>query len=165
MAKKLDQNPLVDEEERNLRKELKEAASAGDTQQVLNLLDEGADIESTWGAFTPLGFAIYERKPETALALLERGADPNVISKDQHGETPLSIAGWVGCHQVIDALIEKGADPFHKTTKGETPRQRAIVNRREETVIAMLKAEADYLEKRNGRVKRAAVNRRHALKR
>jgi ankyrin repeat protein len=51
--------------------------------------------------------AIESRKPEEAMALLERGADPNEKGRDNH--TALIVAAVRGYTDLVNLLIEKGA--------------------------------------------------------
>ena len=55
---------------------------------------------------------------EKALALLDKGANPNV--SDEYGYTPLLLAASEGKEELEKVLIERGADVNAKTTSGWT---------------------------------------------
>lgn len=143
------------------RRAFSHAAREGDTETVLKMLDDKtAELEDHWGAFTALGFAISHHHAEIARILLERGANPNDISSDQHAQTPLTIAGWVGCTEIVDDLIRHGANPFHRSTNGWTPREWAERNSHRDTVAAMKKGEAEYLSYRTKRMRHVVARRK-----
>jgi ankyrin repeat protein len=72
------------------------------------LLDAGADVneaytdESTGYISTPLILATKENKPELALILVEKGADPS--RKDSDGHTALDYAKKSGNESLLAAL-------------------------------------------------------------
>ena len=70
------------------------------------LIDKGASINAkNYNGWTPLAYA---KKGEMAKLLIEKGADVNALNN--HGGTPLSSAGMSGSIDVVQTLIEKGAD-------------------------------------------------------
>jgi ankyrin repeat protein len=84
------------------------AAKAEHTEAVLALLDAGADADRQLEGLgdTALLLALQEHDARTALALLERGADPTLASR---GTTPLRVAARNGMLDVVHALVERGA--------------------------------------------------------
>ena len=93
---------------------LQEAAVAGDPEPDLSHLG-GCDGE------TPLHYA---ETGEQVRILLENGADPN--SQDIYGHTPMHlqavslVGGGIGA-DVIQELLEAGADPWITDARGELP--------------------------------------------
>lgn len=87
------------------------AAREGNDREVNTLLDRGVDINARESGTTPLTQAIWYRHSSTAKLLIERGADVNQPAAVIHGyDTPLAIAAARGNFEVINLLINKGAD-------------------------------------------------------
>jgi ankyrin repeat protein len=62
--------------------------------------------------FTPLHIAAFARNVEAARALLEAGADPNVIATASFARvTPLGTCAFAGATEVAELLLAHGADP------------------------------------------------------
>ena len=55
-----------------------EAAMAGDTKRVGQLLDDGVDVNAADAVGTPLHWALFANQSEMVRLLLSAGADPNV---------------------------------------------------------------------------------------
>jgi ankyrin repeat protein len=98
---------------------LYDAIAAGDTRQVKQLLQAGADPNSqasplalrrTWGRryqMSPLAWALWNNKADVALALVEAGANPN--TRDLNGHSALYLAESNHMTQVTQALVARGA--------------------------------------------------------
>jgi len=111
--------------------ELYRAIWDGDEARALQLIEAGANPNSTWGAthrietenravhLSPLHFALARAQPRVAIALIEAGADPN--SRDDDGNTALIVAANKNWTAVVRALLAKGADPDAAGRDGETP--------------------------------------------
>jgi ankyrin repeat protein len=100
-------------------KQFSRAAKAGNAGMIRQLLDKGADINSTGGGtfdFNPLMDAAFEGNTSAVKLLLEMGADPN--SRNRRGVTPLMIAARDGQTGVMKVLLDKGASP-HFEAVGE----------------------------------------------
>jgi ankyrin repeat protein len=84
------------------------AARAGHSEVVLALIDGGADVDrQQFGrGDSALLVALHQGEAATALALLERGADPALACR---ATTPLMVAARSGQLDVVRALIERGA--------------------------------------------------------
>jgi hypothetical protein len=70
--------------------------------------------------FTPLHIAAYAKNLAAVRALLEAGADPNVIAKAPFAKvTPLGTCVFVNAIEVAKELVAHGADPT--IPKGASP--------------------------------------------
>jgi ankyrin repeat protein len=106
------------------------------TRMVRFLLDNGAEIEAFNGYGTTALISSLDKPSdgETALLLIERGADPHHGSKAGH--TPLRGAALFGMERVVGALLNHGADPNVADEVGLTPLMWA--SRHEHTGIVRL---------------------------
>ncbi len=85
------------------------AILAGDPQIVRVLLAAGADVDDAGpDGVTALMLALIKRHEETALLLLDAGADPNPA---EAGFTALHLASATGSPAAAAALLARGADP------------------------------------------------------
>lgn len=93
------------------------------------LLDHGGEIEllDDWEN-TPLMAAAKEGQADLVLLLVERGANPNAKNKSQ--ETVLHLAAGSKEHatEVVEVLLQAGADARALDWGGETPYQVAIAH-------------------------------------
>ena len=98
---------------------------------------------------TPLIIACQNGHTETALALIEKGADINQVAtgKNNAGATPLHFACGFGHTETALALIKKGADINQVITgeddAGRTPLSFACEEGRTETALALIEKGAD----------------------
>jgi hypothetical protein len=92
------------------------AAQNGDTQQIVSLLDQGANINEKFGTddVTALSFAVRAGQTDAVQVLLARGADPNIGSS---GLTPLDRARDYNHLGVVRLLLEYGATVNSETIK------------------------------------------------
>lgn len=72
------------------------------------------------GGFTPLLFAVREGNMETAVALLDAGADVNAVSGGDK-TSPLLMATINGHFDLAKLLLERGANPRLASDAGTTP--------------------------------------------
>ena len=126
-----------------------EAAESGDVDQIMKLLDGGADVNAPDLDGTPLQWALLANQIDVARLLLKHGANPNVKGWDgtllesaalngntpivkvllEHGanpnsgdrSTPLIRAVQKGSLEIVDLLLTQGADPSLATPDGTTP--------------------------------------------
>lgn len=85
------------------------------------LLARGANIDARDdGRTTALHIAIDSDEVELALALLDAGADPEVVTSDEDKTTPLIRAAKKGSVELISALLAAGADPRVVDPGGES---------------------------------------------
>lgn len=92
-----------------LESQLREAAENGNTEQVRNLLDQGANREARDKlGRTPLLLATRGNQIESARVLIEAGADVN--AKDNIDDSPYLYAGASGFNQILRLTLDHGAD-------------------------------------------------------
>lgn len=84
-----------------------------------------ADLVEHVGGLTPLLHAVREGHRESALALVEAGADVNQTSDGDH-TSPLLMAMVNGHFDLGLELLERGADPNLASDAGSTPLYAAI---------------------------------------
>ena len=93
------------------------ASSHGYSEVVHSLIDHGADLNAGGNdrdehgeevGWTPLHAAIYNDHPDTALLLVQRGA--NTETRSSQNQTPLYMASSRGFTEVVRLLIDHGVD-------------------------------------------------------
>ncbi len=84
-----------------------------------------AELVGTHGGLTPLLLAARDGHRETALAMMEGGADINQRAEG-HLTTPLMMASLNGHYDIGMDLLERGADPNLKNISGGAPLYAAI---------------------------------------
>ena len=90
---------------------LLKAIDAGDELEVRRLIESGVspDIVHPGGTDAPaLIWAMYARRPNIAMTLLELGA--GISGTDNRQETPLIKAAGRGYLELVDALLDRGAN-------------------------------------------------------
>jgi uncharacterized protein len=94
----------------SVNEDLIQAAQQGNTERVLELLQQGADMNAQdAGGRTPIMAATYGNHIETVAALLNAGADVNI--PDDMLNTPFLYAGAEGFLEILKLAYEAGADP------------------------------------------------------
>jgi ankyrin repeat protein len=98
-----------------------EAAALGQTNRVRVLLDEDASRANAFGddGFHPLGLACFFGHVDAARLLLERGADVNALSRNEHIQTAAIHAATANDggtdeatrYALVELVLEHGADP------------------------------------------------------
>jgi len=97
-----------------------EAAAVGRTDRLRTLLDEDPARANAFGddIFHPLGLARFFGHVEAARLLLERGADVNALSRNEHIQTAAihAAAAAEGTdeatrYELVELALEHGADP------------------------------------------------------
>lgn len=97
------------------------AAAAGSVPMVDLLISLGAPVDGANAAGrTPLHEALLARKPESALALVAKGADVRKPG-DGMGRTPLHMAALSDIAAVVGPLAAKGADLEKLDQQGLSP--------------------------------------------
>lgn len=113
---------------------------------VLQLIEEGASIETKAGGSTALHFCArtLERLPikiHAATVLINKGADIHAL--DTCSNTPLHVAAENGQVEIMMLLISKGANVEACNRFQETPLHRAAKTGQLEAVKILLNAKAD----------------------
>lgn len=89
-----------------------------------------------------LHYTIQAGKYDFATYLIERGADLNIVDKEDRW-TPLMYAAQKQNLKMIHLLIERGANPNYKDIDGFTPLSVAVDTGNKEVVEAVLKAKPE----------------------
>jgi ankyrin repeat protein len=114
-----------------------EAAALGRTERIRELLDEKPARTNAFGddGFQPLGLACFFGHVEAARLLLDRGADPNSLARNEHIQAgPLHSAaasennGPETRYELCELLLDHGADPNREQGGGFTARDAARQN-------------------------------------
>ncbi len=110
MKELIEKNPqLIITKANNGQTTLHIAAISGSKETTEWLISKGADLEAIDNANnTPLTNAIFRRNSDAAKVLIERGANVN-----KHGLwnwLPIQVAAEFGPKEIVELLIEKGAD-------------------------------------------------------
>uniref|UniRef100_A0A3Q3WJE3 Protein phosphatase 1 regulatory subunit n=1 Tax=Mola mola TaxID=94237 RepID=A0A3Q3WJE3_MOLML len=96
------------------------ACSSGDTEEVLRLLDRGADINyANVDGLTALHQACIDDNVDMVTFLVEHGAGIN--QPDNEGWIPLHAAASCGYLDIAEYLISQGANVGVVNSEGETP--------------------------------------------
>jgi uncharacterized protein len=97
-----------------------EAAALGRTDRLRELLDEEPDRANEFGddGFHPLGLACFFGHVDAARLLLERGADVNALSRNEHIQTAAIHAAAAAegkdeqvRYELVELALDHGADP------------------------------------------------------
>jgi uncharacterized protein len=133
----LDANPPLD---------VFDAASTGRTRGLEELLDTEPDLARQWSAdgFTALHYAAFFGQEDAARILVERGAEVEVVARNESIRvTPLHSAAAGSHAAIVKLLLEAGADPNAAQDGGFTPLHSAAQNDDRDSVEALLEAGAD----------------------
>ena len=104
-----------------------EAVENNDLDTIVEMLNNGTNINEQYGfGWTALMEACSDDNIEIAKCLLQRRADPNIISVD--GDTALMIAVRGGNLDITKLLLEKGALINVQDNRGTTPLMFAVTN-------------------------------------
>lgn len=84
---------------------------------VSNVIEFNKDYIDEYG--NKINDIVYKLYNKIAENLLNHGANPN-IGRDEYGDTVLHNAVTYGETDIVELLLEKGANPFIKDSNGET---------------------------------------------
>ena len=113
------------------------ALTAGALRCVQVLLDKGAAPNATHGGSPVVHVAVAADLPEALAMLAKKGADPNTRAAWGNQPTPLMAAAGIGNLQIVDKLLELGADPAAADSNGNTARDYAATHKRREVLERM----------------------------
>lgn len=120
------------------------AAAEGSLEDVRKLLSEGAAVDQQHQGWTPLMKAAEEGHIQIAVELLDRGAD--IEASNRKGRTALSFAAAPSMDgkerrpskvDMVKFLVDKGAKIDRKDDNGQTAKQRASQEGRDEVVSVL----------------------------
>jgi ankyrin repeat protein len=97
---------------------LTQAAESYDFDGIFYLLNEGAHPDSPLGDDTLLTWLVRQGQEKLVHRLFEFRADVDLA--DKAGNTPLIHAAQLGMQEIVEALVEAGADPFRRNSAGKT---------------------------------------------
>ncbi|NWZ90139.1 RN5A ribonuclease, partial [Nesospiza acunhae] len=116
-----------------LNSELNAAVCNKDKAAVLELLEQGADVNSKVGSgWTPLQTAVRINEEELVRLLLARGA--SVHARKDNGGTAFIEAGIAGNVELLELLLECGSDIHEQDINGFTAFMEAAWYGREEAL-------------------------------
>ena len=112
-----------------------DAVASGNIEAVKGHVEAGTDINGVfletqgpgYGAF-PLHMAAVTRNEAIVLLLLDNGADIELRAKDSSGGTPLQWAAYVGDGDMVEFLVEAGADVNTLDNNGYTAIDSVVVS-------------------------------------
>jgi uncharacterized protein len=123
-----------------------EAAAFGRTERLGRILDNDSEQARAFSddGFTALHLAIFGGQEDSMRLLLERGADPNVLSTSDIAKVPpLGTAAFVRSVPLARLLLDSGADPNGRGEGGFTALHSAAQNDDEELARLLLERGAD----------------------
>lgn len=122
-----------------------EAALVGRVDRLRELIDADPAMLNAYAAdgFYPLGLAAYFKQPAAVRLLLDRGADPNQAARNPTKVTALHAAVSSNQPQIVEWLLDAGADVNARQQSDYTPLMGAAANARTEILEMLLPRGAD----------------------
>jgi ankyrin repeat protein len=123
-----------------------EAAAFGRVERLEELLREDSSAATAFSddGFTALHLAIFGGQEEAARMLLEHGADPNAVSKNENVRVPpLGTAAFVRSAPLARLLLDSGADVNGRGEGGFTALHSAAQSGAEALARLLLEGGAD----------------------
>jgi ankyrin repeat protein len=123
-----------------------EAAAFGRTERLGRILDGDSEQARAFSddGFTALHLAIFGGQEDSMRLLLERGANPNVLSTSDIAKVPpLGTAAFVRSVPLARLLLDSGADPNGRGEGGFTALHSAAQNDDEELARLLLERGAN----------------------
>jgi len=101
----------------SLNQMLVNALESGRDDEARDLIDRGAGFDSEGNpalfmGSTMLHLALRTRLEDLALLVIKSGAD--IHTENESGRRPLAIAAMKGLGRIVKALVDAGADPYHR---------------------------------------------------
>jgi cytochrome c2 len=117
-----------------------DAAKNGDTDALVRLLDDGADVNEP-NFMPPLQIAAFNGDVEVLSLLIDRGADLDATSTMLG--TAMHAASQKGYAEPIEIMIEAGADPNSRNSNQFTPLMIASTHGHARAASALIDGAAD----------------------
>ncbi|ELP91687.1 hypothetical protein EIN_207540 [Entamoeba invadens IP1] len=132
---------------------LQSASISGNLPLVKQLVIVGADLEKkNINGDTALHLAIATQKTEVAIFISGKLSKEELDQKNEKGESPLLLAVIMNNLEVMDKLLEKGADVNSANTNGTTALMFALKKNDPKQIEILLKYKPDTkLKDNNGR--------------
>jgi hypothetical protein len=111
---------------------LESAVSNNDAAAIQILLEAGADPNGDTAMGKALQMAAVKRYVEAITALVKGGADVNCRSK--YGDTPLMSAARCDYADMVQLLLDAGADPALKGPTGMTAHDHAVKHKADSAI-------------------------------
>ncbi|CAI7640895.1 unnamed protein product [Penicillium bialowiezense] len=121
---------------------LKKAALTGDLHTIKTLLDEGYDVNESYGRYNALAAAASRGRLNVIELLLDRGADLN--NYDPPWETPLEAAVGSGNLDAVRLLLDRGANVNKCSMAFQDPLERAILEGSLDIAALLIERGADF---------------------
>ncbi len=117
-----------------------EAAGLGAEERLDELLAHEPALVHARAAdgFTPLHFAAFFSHPGAARLLVERGVDVGAVAENPMKVQPLHSAAAASCGEVVELLLDHGADPNAKQQSGGVPLDAARQNGADDIVDLLI---------------------------
>lgn len=100
-----------------------EAAGLGDVGRLKTIIDKDKSSVLSYSpdGFTALALASYIGQKQSVEYLIEKGADPNAVARNDTGFTPLTGAASNNHNEIAKILVKNGADVNYSYEGGFTP--------------------------------------------
>jgi hypothetical protein len=124
-----------------------EASGVGDLARVKALLHADRSLAASWSpmGWTPLHYAAFGGNADVVALLMKEGASGqvNARAKTKFKNTPLQTAMLSAQYASAKYLLEHGADPLIRQSKGFTPLQAAAESGRRDIIDLLLEHGAE----------------------
>ena len=122
-----------------------EAAASGRLDFVKKHLENQPEILNQFAVdgFTALGLSCFFNQKEIASFLLQKGADPNIASNNDFKVAPLHSAAAISQIEIVNILLQNGANVNAKQSSGVTALHSAAHNGATDIVKLLLQNGAD----------------------
>lgn len=114
------------EVQQEINENLRFAAQEGAFDKVMELLDQGGDINAfDETGRTTLHYAVESNESRLVHTLIEKGAEVNAQDEEMANDTALAMAAEQGALKIVKMLLRAGADPYITGVMGNDALHRA----------------------------------------